>query len=265
MDRRTSESYTIHSARLTLGLAVQPETLRQWLDATRGLARGSGFLARFLIAHPDSTQGLRPFKETPTDWPSLSRFYQRLSSILLIPLQFDDLGLISPKILDFTLEAKSIWINFHDEVERSLSQGGEMADARDIASKAADNAARLAALFHVFDNGPTGKIGSDNMQAAASIVAWHLFESKRFLDEFASPLIAKNASILDAWLMERCGRDNRYKIPVNHIQKFGPTCVRRKQALDAAIKELEDAGRVRRKKLDRKTVLEINPALTKRF
>ncbi|MFA7013717.1 MAG: DUF3987 domain-containing protein, partial [Desulfobacterales bacterium] len=55
IDRKTSECFTIEAARLTLGLALQPETMRQFIDNTRGLARGSGFLARFLIAWPQST------------------------------------------------------------------------------------------------------------------------------------------------------------------------------------------------------------------
>ena len=59
VDRKTSESYIIHSARLTFGLAAQPETVRQWIESTKGLARGTGFLARFLISNPTSTQGKR--------------------------------------------------------------------------------------------------------------------------------------------------------------------------------------------------------------
>jgi hypothetical protein len=33
-----------------LGLAVQPETVRAFFEDSRGLARGTGFAARFLIA-----------------------------------------------------------------------------------------------------------------------------------------------------------------------------------------------------------------------
>ena len=65
VDRRTSESFTVAGARLTMGLAAQPETVRQFMERTKGLARGNGFAARFLIAAPRSTQGDRSFKDAP--------------------------------------------------------------------------------------------------------------------------------------------------------------------------------------------------------
>jgi hypothetical protein len=43
--------------------------------------------------------------------------------------------------------AREAWIAYHDEVERDLAPGGELAGVRDSAAKAADNAARLAALW----------------------------------------------------------------------------------------------------------------------
>ena len=45
------------------------------------------------------------------------------------------------------------------------------ADVRDVASKTADNAARLAALFHTF-TGSIGPIDLEAMEAAASVTAW---------------------------------------------------------------------------------------------
>ena len=59
IDRRTSESYSVQGARLTMGLAVQVDTVKNFFDNSRQLARGTGFAARFLIAWPDSTQGNR--------------------------------------------------------------------------------------------------------------------------------------------------------------------------------------------------------------
>ncbi|HKH20052.1 MAG TPA: YfjI family protein, partial [Gammaproteobacteria bacterium] len=55
--RRTSDSFTVQDVRLTMGLAVQPDTVRTFFENSKGLARGSGFAARFLIAWPESTQG----------------------------------------------------------------------------------------------------------------------------------------------------------------------------------------------------------------
>jgi hypothetical protein len=50
--RRTSESFTVRGARLTVGLQIQEAALRSFFDRSGGLARGTGFLARFLVAWP---------------------------------------------------------------------------------------------------------------------------------------------------------------------------------------------------------------------
>ncbi|MBA3508086.1 MAG: DUF3987 domain-containing protein, partial [Betaproteobacteria bacterium] len=83
-DRRTSESYTVRGARLTVALQIQEATLRSFFDRSGGLARGSGFLARFLIAWPESTMGNRPFDDPPKSWPALAAFHRRIAEILAI-------------------------------------------------------------------------------------------------------------------------------------------------------------------------------------
>ncbi|NJD06940.1 MAG: DUF3987 domain-containing protein [Methylococcaceae bacterium] len=63
--RRTSESFTVRGVRLTIALQVQETTLRTFFEKSGGLARGTGFFARFLITWPESTQGFRPFSDPP--------------------------------------------------------------------------------------------------------------------------------------------------------------------------------------------------------
>ncbi|MFA7423551.1 MAG: DUF3987 domain-containing protein [Desulfosarcinaceae bacterium] len=261
VERKTSECFTIREARLSAYLAAQSGTVRQWLENCRGLARDSGFLARFLVAQPESTQGRRMFQEAPEFWPALSRFHRRLADLLDHPLRFDDLGNLDPGVLDLNPEAKAVWVEFHDIVEGELAPGGDMAEARDVASKAGDNAARMAALFHVFEHGPAGTIGADLMQRAARIVAWHLFEARRFLNQISVPEAVADALTLEAWLVDYCRRERLAVAPCNYIQKFGPNRTRRKAALEAALNELEGAGRIRRGTEGRKAVVTLHPEI----
>lgn len=261
VDRRTSESYTVQSARLTLGLAVQPETIRQFVNGTRGLARGIGFLARFLFSCPESTQGSRMYQEAPEYWPALDQFRQRLGDLLDVPLRLDDYGQLKPMALCFDAEAKAVWVNFHDEVESELVPGGDMVEARDVASKAGDNVARLAALFHVFEHGPIGNIGVDHMQRAAKIVAWHLYEARRFLNQFAIPEAVADALLLESWLIERCKTYHSATLPVSLLHKSAPNRLRKKAPLEAALNELENAHRVRLLKQGRRIDIEVNPRI----
>lgn len=187
VDRRTSESFTVRGARLTMSLHVQADALRDFFDKAGPLARGVGFFARFLMAWPESTQGTRQYREAPQSWPALSAFNRRLASLLETRPPLNDRGELDPPTLALSPEAKAAWIRFYNDVESELGAGGELIDVRDVASKAADNAARLTALLHVFEHGPTGSVSLAHMEVACRLVAWHLTEARRFLGEFSLP------------------------------------------------------------------------------
>lgn len=258
VDRRTSESFTVRGARLTVALQIQEHTLREFFDRANGLARGSGFLARFLIAWPPSTQGTRTFSEAPASWPKLAAFHRRIAEILARHVPIGDDGSLSPALISLTPSAKEAWVSFHDAVEAELRAGGELHDVRDVASKAADNAARLAALFQVFEH-DAGDIGADVFEGASRIVAWHLSEARRFFGEFALPSELADAGRLDAWLTDRCGESGAPFVAKNHVRQHGP--LRDGARLDAALRELSDLDRVRVTKDDRRLTIRLNPAL----
>jgi putative DNA primase/helicase len=260
VERRSTESFTVRGARLTMALQVQEATLRAFFDGTKGLARGTGFLARFLVAWPASTQGMRPFTEAPTNWPALAAYNARLGAILDRPAPIDDGGALDPAMLRLSPEAKAAWVTFHDVIEAMLSTGGELYDVRDVASKIADNAARLAGLFHVFE-GSIGPIGLEAMEAGARLAAWHLNEARRFFGELAMPLELANPVRLESWLLDYCRREGTDRVPTREVQRCGPTGLRDKTAIAAALKDLEELGRVRVVQDGKKRLVWLNPAL----
>ncbi|MFS8085008.1 MAG: DUF3987 domain-containing protein [Acidobacteriota bacterium] len=263
IDRRTSESFTVQGARLTMALQIQEAVLREFLTRSGALARGSGFLARFCLAWPVSTQGMRPFTEPPANWPQLAAFNQRIAAILANPIPIDDDGCLTPTMLSMTAAAKSAWIEHHDHVESLLASGGELCNVRDVASKSADNAARLAALFHIF--GSTNSVNSDNniefddVERASRIVAWHLSESRRFFGELALPAELADAARLDTWLIAYCQREKKREVGKNYTRQHGP--LRDGTALNAAIRELAGLDRVRLGKDGKRGTIQLNPAL----
>lgn len=260
VERRSSDSFTIAGARLTMGLAAQPETVRQFVEGTKGLARGSGFAGRFLIAAPPTNAGGRPFRDPP-DWRNLMAFGARLRALLSISPTFNEAGALAPPALPLSKSAHDVWRAFHDDVERELRPGGDMSDARDVGGKAADNAVRIAALFHVYVNGPTGEIGAEAVEAAARIVGWHLYQARAFLGEVAAPREQSIARRLDSWLIDRCARDRVRELPRRTIQNEGPNPVRGRAGLDAALRELVEADRVREVEAGRRKLVLVNPAL----
>ena len=264
-DRRTSESFTVRGARLTMGIQVQEATLRSFFDRSNGLARGTGFLARFLFAWPDSTQGHRPFTEAPANWPHLAAFNRRITEILDQPTPIDDQGALTPRMLPMAADAKAAWVEYHNAIEAELARGGELYDVRDVASKTADNAARLAALFHVLGsnnrNNSISGIQRDEIESASRIAAWHLNESRRFFGELALPDELANAVRLDSWLLEYCRRERTHLVPIAKVQQGGPGGLRSKATIETAMRELEESGRARWLKDGKRKMIAVNPAL----
>ena len=257
--RRTSESFTVRGVRLTMSLQVQQDVLEKFFEKNLPLARGSGFLARFLLSWPESTMGTRLFTEPPENWPQLAAFRGRISAILDLPAPIDEDGALAPSMLTFTAEAKKAWIFFHDAIEKELRVGGELHDVRDVAAKVADNAARLAALFHFFDHDRKGAIGVDSFESASRVAAWHLTEARRFFGEMALPVEMADAARLDSWLIEHCREMATHYVGKNHVRRYGP--LRDGKRLDRAIEELEALDRLQVAQAGKRRIIYLNPAL----
>lgn len=263
IDRRSTESFTVRGARLTVALQVQEPTLREFFTRSGVLARGTGFLARFLVAWPESTQGMRQIDpdapDGPANWSHLAAFHRRITQILDQPVPIDEDGALTPPMFPLSTEAKAAWVEYHNAIESELSSGGELYDVRDVASKSADNAVRLAALFQLFEHGGGGAIGLDNFERASRITAWHLSEAQRFFGELALPAELADAARLDRWLIEYCGRSRTHMVGKNHVRQHGP--LRDGARLDAAIRELAELDRLRLLKDGKRLTIHLNPAL----
>jgi putative DNA primase/helicase len=244
IDRRTSDSFVVRGARLSISLQIQEPTLREFFRGNESLVRGTGFLARFLLAWPESTQGSRLYSDSPADWPHIDAFNRRISEILNAPTPFDEHGYLKPQLITLSSDAKELWKEFHDQIEAMLKPGGDLTDVRDVASKCADNAARLAAQLQMFCEPDSVTIGPVYFRMASDIAFWHLNESRRFFGEFAlAPEVAR-ANQLDAWLIRYCNIHSIERIRKGHLMQKGPNQLRRKDVLDAALEQLINTKRI---------------------
>jgi putative DNA primase/helicase len=259
VDRRTSESFIVDHARLTVSLMVQAATLQEFHQKSGALARGIGFFARFLISHPESTQGYRPFSEEPDSWPALSDFNRRIAEILARTAPFDERKKLLPSLMSLSPEAKNLWIEYYNEVEMQLRDGGDLTEVKDIASKSADNAARIAVLLQVFEHGFGSQVSAECFESASRIAAWHLSEARRLFVELALPVGLANTDKLNDWLVKHCQRSGVVEVPKSETMQKGP--LRAKETLDPAIKQLTELGRVRLAKIGSRLTIQVNPAL----
>ena len=258
VDRRGSESFVVDGGRLSVALMVQESPLQALLIRSGDLARGSGFLARFLISWPDSTQGMRPYKEPPENAAYVQAFNQRIREILNAPVCLNLQGMLSPARLTLSPEAKRAWVAFHDFIESEMRDGGKFRNVRDCASKMADNVARMAALFHAFE-GRAGMIELDLIERAVAICWWHLSEALRFFGNLALPIELSDAAKLDAWLIRECNGLNSYALPKLRVRRHGP--LRNTARVNVALTELAALDRLRVGRYGRMTTVEVNPKL----
>jgi putative DNA primase/helicase len=260
--RKTSQSFTLKGARLTCGLLVQEAALLDFIKRAGLLARGTGFWARFLIARPVSTQGTRSYRE-PGPMPYLKCYQERLKQLLAQSMPLREDGSVNPTTAYLGRDAKLTFIAFHDAVEAELKEGGELRDVRDVASKAAENASRLAALFEAFANDPTLsglQVSADAFVQASRIVAWHLSEARRFFGELALPKALADAARLDGWLIAHCNGEHKTSVHKNHVKQYGPGRLRDSRQLETALMTLQDLDRIRIK-AGRPVLIELNPLL----
>ncbi|SEN29830.1 putative DNA primase/helicase [Nitrosospira multiformis] len=164
-------------------------------------------------------------------------------------------------MLTLAPEAKAAWVEYHNEIEKELASGGELYDVRDVASKSADNVARLATLFQIFEHGMGSAVRVEFVEAASRITAWHLNEARRFFGELALPAELADVARLDTWLIDYCRREQTYLVPVAKLQQGGPGGLRSKASIEAALRELEELGRARLVRDGKKKMVAVNPWL----
>jgi hypothetical protein len=216
------------------------------LGACGGAARNMGFVARNLLAWPASTIGQRPYREPPADMSASNRLNARLRELLDMNLNTEgpQMALVLPG-LNLTWRAKEEWVGFFNGTESELCRSGEFGDVADIGSKIAENAARMAGMFHVFEHGPAGEIEKQLMESGITVVAWHLSEARRVIG-----VNRKSEEVADAeLLLEWFPRQEDKPIDRRDILRRGPRRLRDKSRRDRALKVL----------VDRHWLLEIGP------
>lgn len=170
-DRMASPSFRLHSTRFSCSLMLQPRVLQAFMEKRGELSRGSGRLARFLVCEPESTQGQRFLNDTTGEATiaGLKKFHDRMDELLKLSLHNDGK---SREILYLDQEAQSLWMNFYNDTESTLTTTGALYEYRDMGSKLPENVARISAVLHTF-SGHTGPIDAKTMKSAINIAIYY--------------------------------------------------------------------------------------------
>lgn len=223
-----------YGCRLSVHLMVQPVVADIVLSDP--LLRGQGFLARFLIAWPESLAGTRLYQDLDSNSdPRITRYWACMTRLLAMEPLVDELGDLAPPELRIEPAAKTAWIAAHDAIEVQIGPLGDLGDIKPMAAKAAEDLLRIAGVFAVVEGHQA--IGVELIERATVLVHWYLAEALRLATPTkVDPELFRAQRLLE-WLLEKDWREfHRDK-----LGKQGPLRNRAKQR-DAALGLLVERG-----------------------
>lgn len=202
--RRTRQgdgSLIIFGRRLAVHLMVQPGVARAFMADP--MAGDTGFLPRFLICEPPSTIGTRLHAYVRRDDVALAAFSNRLREILETPLLMDpETRELHPRHLRLSPTARALLVAFSDTIEVAQASRGTLAHVRSYASKAAEQAARIAGVLTLWRDLDAYEVTAQYMANAIDLAQFYLSEAARLADAAAASAEIEKAEKLRQWLLE---------------------------------------------------------------
>ena len=232
----------LYNRRLSINLQAQPEVMEKLLNDS--MANAQGFLARCLTACPDSTIGTRHIDafEWAGDRAELKRLFAVLKTLTEAEPRTSERSKQELDPIELPLadnDTVSMALRAVNQFETMMGSGNDLCELTDRASKAVENACRIAGILAVIESGmATRSISKKHLGNGLILMQWYLEESLRIKSVSVVPQSVKDAETLVNWLQER----NIKLFNSKMILQKGANQLRSKARLDPAIKELLDNG-----------------------
>lgn len=228
----------LYGKRLALHAMMQPVVAEAVLS--NDVLTGQGFLARALLASPAGLAGHRVLSDVDLSAdPDLNRYWCTMRDRLERPMPMlpDTRNELAPRALSLTAGARATWATVYGAIESDQTSSGEYSQVKPWASKAAEQALRIAGVLALAADSDTANITADDITNAAKLVDWHLGEAVRLVGMAATKPEVKHAEAILEWARER-GKVHVYSA---ELVRLGPNCIRDGSTLRAAMQVLESA------------------------
>ena len=126
----------------------------------------------------------------------------------------------------------------------------------------AEHAARIAAVFTLFNKDEALEVGLEAMKQGTSIAKWFLDESLRLTSHLTTTNAQRNGEILLEWLKERNAKDEK-PLRVGELLQKGPRPIRKTIDRDDALKMLADLGWIQVRKWRNSKIILLHPSIRK--
>lgn len=257
-----SQAYDVRMTLLLMGQRIVLEAA-----LTDPMMNGQGFLARAMIACPDSLQGQRVWndpkrmQQSPYDDADLIAYWEKCRT-LLDPAPINDPSINSKgriKVRWHDAEALNTFNESMQAIEYRQAKGKELEYLKGYASRMAENASRIASLMAFFEGRYT--ITTDDINRAFMLVEYSTSERLRYLD--ATPSGEQNDSEkLSSWLVAYCEKNQCKRLPYAEAQsKVSTRALRKKANFELAIEHLIARHHIKIENMDSYRFIVINPTL----
>ncbi len=164
-----------------------------------------GFIPRFLLAWPKTTQGTR-FHQEPTaiTEASMMKYERRVEALLsrLLPIREGTTNVLEPRTLRLGDNARKLWIKFHDGFEARLKPDEAYGPLKDFLNKVCQNVIRVAGVLTAFENIEETEITAEILQRAIEIMNFYTWEAARIKSMAETDSLLLDANRLLSWLSE---------------------------------------------------------------
>jgi hypothetical protein len=147
---------------------------------------------------------------------------------------------LNTRDLPLSLDARDLLINFANATEHKQGHGQPYADITGTASKAAEQAARIAGVLTLFRDLNAACVALEDVANAVELMSYYLDEALRLSQSAALSGDLERAEKLRRWIIDTWPHD---EILPRDIQKNGPTtALRQAPKVRSAIAILEKYG-----------------------
>lgn len=226
-----------YNRRLSIHLMAQAVTVAEALS--NPLLVGQGFLARFLLAAPDSLAGtcfitIESLQRSAYKDPRLQAYWSRCEEIAASPEYIDpETGEVAPPVLELDAAAKQVWVDFRNEIESERGPLGKFTGLKPFAARGAEQALRLSAVLGCFEG--VKLIDANCMRRACMLVRYSLDEWLRYINAGANGPEMKLAAELMSWLRAPKNKEKWKEFHINEMGKSGPPAIRMAKVRDKVL------------------------------
>ncbi|HFB64741.1 MAG TPA: DUF3987 domain-containing protein, partial [Aeromonadales bacterium] len=211
------ENIYLENRRLSAHLMIQPVISNEIL--TDKVLLGQGFIARYLIAYPESLAGTRLYKQSDlSSDPYFLNYCELITGLLNRNASTDEDGNLILNDISPSGEARAVWIDAYNRIERQLGKDGELPHIKPTAAKAAENMLRIAGVFATIEDTP--EITLEQMQRAILLGRYYLKSFLWIVDKGQENKLMVQANDLLEWVKTNIDKDGL--ININLIGKKAP-------------------------------------------